>query len=40
MAYEDFYESAIRHWIDGSILEENEEYDNAVVCRDLQQSVL
>ena len=30
MAYEDFYESAIRHWIDGSILEENEEYDNAV----------
>ncbi len=30
MAVEDFYEASIRHWIDGCILEENEEYDNAV----------
>ena len=30
MAGEDFYEASIRHWIDGCILEENEEYDNAV----------
>lgn len=30
MANEDFYEAAIRHWIDGNILEEQEEYDNAV----------
>lgn len=30
MAAEDFYEAAFRHWIDGSILEEQEEYDNAV----------
>ena len=27
---EDFYDAAIRHWIDGEILEEQEEYDNAV----------
>ena len=25
-----FYESAVRHWLDGKILEEKEEYDNAV----------
>ena len=30
MADEDFYEAAVRHWIDGAILEEQEEYDNAV----------
>lgn len=30
MADEDFYEAAIRHWIDGIILEEQGEYDNAV----------
>lgn len=27
---EDFYEAAVRHWIDGKILEDQEEYDNAV----------
>ena len=27
---ENFYDAAARHWIDGKILEENEEYDNAV----------
>lgn len=27
---ENFYEAAVRHWIDGRILEENGEYDNAV----------
>ena len=30
MAGEDFYEAAVRHWIDGIILEEQNEYDNAV----------
>lgn len=30
MTNEDFYEAAIRHWLDGSILEEQGEYDNAV----------
>lgn len=30
MTNEDFYEAAIRHWIDGIILEEKGEYDNAV----------
>lgn len=30
MTNEDFYESAVRHWIGGCILIENEEYDNAV----------
>lgn len=30
MAGEDFYEAAVRHWIDGIILEEQKEYDNAV----------
>lgn len=30
MANDDFYEAAIRHWIDGKILEEQGEYDNAV----------
>ena len=30
MGDEDFYEAAIRHWIDGTILEQQEEYDNAV----------
>lgn len=30
MTNEDFYEAAIRHWIDGSILEGQGEYDNAV----------
>lgn len=30
MANEDFYEAALRHWIDGSILEDQGEYDNAV----------
>lgn len=27
---ENFYEAAIRHWVDGCILEAQEEYDNAV----------
>ena len=27
---ENFYDAAVRHWLDGKILEENEEYDNAV----------
>ena len=27
---ENFFEAAIRHWVDGCILEEHEEYDNAV----------
>ena len=27
---ENYYDVAVRHWIDGKILEENEEYDNAV----------
>ncbi len=30
MANENFYESAIRHWMDSCILKEREEYDNAV----------
>lgn len=30
MAAENFYEAAIRHWIGGAILEEQEEYDDAV----------
>lgn len=30
MADENFYESAVRHWMDGLILERQEEYDNAV----------
>ena len=30
MTNEDFYEAAIRHWIDGIILDEKGEYDNAV----------
>lgn len=30
MADDNFYEAAIRHWIDGKILEEQEEYDNSV----------
>lgn len=30
MTNEDFYEAAIRHWIDGKILQEQGEYDNAV----------
>lgn len=27
---EDFFEAAIRHWYDGKLLEEEQEYDNAV----------
>lgn len=27
---EDFFEAAVRHWVDGAVLEENKEYDNAV----------
>lgn len=27
---EDFYDAALRHWIDGEILEGQQEYDNAV----------
>lgn len=27
---ENFYKAAVRHWVDGKILEENGEYDNAV----------
>lgn len=30
MTMENFYEAAVRHWIDGGILEANGEYDNAV----------
>lgn len=30
MADDNFHEAAVRHWIDGKILEEQEEYDNAV----------
>ena len=30
MGNENFYEAAIRHWSDGKILEQQEEYDNAV----------
>ena len=30
MTGENFYEAAVRHWIDGTILQEQEEYDNAV----------
>lgn len=30
MAAEDFYEAALRHWIDGILLEDHGEYDNAV----------
>lgn len=30
MSDEEFYEAAIRHWMDGTILEQQEEYDNAV----------
>ena len=30
MTNEDFYESAIRHWIGGCILDQSEEYDSAV----------
>ena len=30
MGDEEFYEAAVRHWIDGTILEQQEEYDNAV----------
>ena len=30
MGNEDFYEAAIRHWTDGKVLEQQEEYDNAV----------
>lgn len=30
MIHEDFYEAAIRHWIDACILEEQGEYDNTV----------
>lgn len=30
MANEDFYEAAMRHWVDGNILEREGEYDNAV----------
>lgn len=30
MEHVDFYESAIRHWIGGCILEQEEEYDSAV----------
>lgn len=29
-ADENFYEAAIRQWVDGKILEEEGEYDNAV----------
>lgn len=27
---EDFYGAAVRHWVDGAILEEQGEYDSAV----------
>ena len=27
MGDEEFYEAAVRHWIDGTILEQQEEYD-------------
>ena len=27
---ENYFEAAVRHWVDGKILEENGEYDNAV----------
>jgi len=30
MSDEEFYEAAIRHWMGGIILEQQEEYDNAV----------
>ncbi|MEY8426158.1 hypothetical protein AALA00_00270 [Lachnospiraceae bacterium 46-15] len=30
MSNENFYEAAVRHWVDGRVLEQEEEYDNAV----------
>ena len=36
MGDEEFYEAAVRHWIDGTILEQQEEYDNAVCMQILK----